>query len=171
MKTIYLIGFRAAGKTTVGRALAEKLGWDFFDLDSLWEKRTGETINEFVEKNGLEKFRRGEESILSEMEAVATGPHRVVATGGGLVDWAPSVGLLLRAAAPKIYLEVPEEELWARLQRQPERRKIGDLHSFEQMKNLLQSRRVIYEKIATYRVPSRDITGALELIEDIAKRL
>jgi shikimate kinase len=169
MKAIYLLGFRASGKTSLGRALAEKLQWDFFDSDEIWESRAGKTIHEFVEGSGIEAFRREEESVLREL--VAAKENRVIATGGGWADWPASVDLLARAPGEKIYLEVPAEELWRRLENAPERRKIGDLRSLAAMAELLKKRAPNYEKIATSRVASRDITRALERLVEIANRL
>jgi shikimate kinase len=63
--------------------------------------------------------------------------------------------------SPKIFLDVEADELWHRLENQPERRKIGGLTSREAMEKLLLQRLPHYAKIATYRVGNRDITSAL----------
>jgi XRE family aerobic/anaerobic benzoate catabolism transcriptional regulator len=155
----YLVGFRGAGKTTLGKMLAQELGWKFLDLDDEWERRRGQSILDFVDENGTEPFRREECALLRETEAL-TEPT-LVATGGGLVDHPASLEFLERSRNPKIYLEVDASLLWARLLAQPERRKIGKLTSFEALQALLDSRRPSYEKIATFRVINRDITQAL----------
>ncbi|MGE3263549.1 MAG: shikimate kinase [Bacteriovoracia bacterium] len=168
MKAFYLIGFRGAGKTTVGRALAKELELDFLDLDEYWEKKSGTEIIEFVAANGLDAFRREEEKLLREMET--NDVPLVIATGGGVVDWPPSRALLEASPRQKIYLEVPPEELWARLENSPERKDIGDLHTFERFEALLEKRRVHYEKIATFRAENRVITDTLAILKELVKQ-
>jgi shikimate kinase len=153
------VGFRGAGKTTLGKMLAQELGWKFLDLDEEWERRRGQTILGFVDQNGIEPFREEEFELLREAEALEE--PTLVATGGGLVDHPASLEFLERSPRPKIYLEVEASLLWARLLAQPERRKIGKLTSFESLQALLNFRRPRYEKIATFRVVNRDITQAL----------
>lgn len=159
IRAIYLLGFRGAGKTTLGQNLAAELGWDFFDLDQEWERRQGTTILDFVEEFGLQKFRESEYALLRETASLA-GPV-LVATGGGVVEFAPSRAFLLTEEAPKIFLDVDADELWRRLEKHPERRKIGGLSTQEAMEKLLLQRLPYYAKIATYRVGNRDITSAL----------
>jgi len=159
IRAIYLLGFRGAGKTTLGKRLATELGWDFFDLDEEWERRQGTTILDFVEEFGLQKFRESEHELLRETASLA-GPV-LIATGGGVVEYAPSRAFLMTEESPKIFLDVEADELWRRLESQPERRKIGGLTSQEAMEKLLLQRLPHYAKIATYRVGNRDITSAL----------
>jgi shikimate kinase len=77
---IYLIGFMGAGKTTVGRRLARKLGWKFIDLDQEIERREGRRIAEIFRDNGEPYFRSLEQRCL---EDVASSPRAVIALGGG----------------------------------------------------------------------------------------
>jgi shikimate kinase len=77
---IFLIGFMASGKTTVGRLLAERLGWAFVDLDRLIEEAAGKTIPAIFAAEGEAGFRKREADALGE---VATQRRTVVATGGG----------------------------------------------------------------------------------------
>jgi shikimate kinase len=164
MRAAYLLGFRGAGKTTLGRRLAGVLGWDFLDLDEEWERRRGRTILEFVESQGIAAFRREEELLLAEAERSpnpAGGAGRLVATGGGVVDWRPPSREILRASPhPKIWLKADGETLWRRLEAKPERRKIGELSSITALQALLQKREPFYAEIATYTVENQDITQA-----------
>jgi shikimate kinase len=77
---IFLIGFMGAGKTTVGRLLAERLAMPFIDLDLEIERRVGATIREIFERAGEPEFRRIEVEALREILA---GAEAVIATGGG----------------------------------------------------------------------------------------
>ena len=79
-KPIALIGFMGAGKSTVGRILADKLYIDFIDLDELIEKKTGKTINEIFSKEGEAGFRKIESEILLSISDTDT---LILATGGG----------------------------------------------------------------------------------------
>lgn len=77
---LYIVGYMAAGKTTFGRALAERLGRTFIDLDEEVEKREGLTIAEIIAERGEEAFRRAESAAL---KSTASLRHAVIACGGG----------------------------------------------------------------------------------------
>lgn len=77
---LFLIGMMASGKSTVGKALAARLGWDFFDVDREVERRTGVTVAEIFEKEGEAGFRRRETEMMAEL---TIRPGSIVAMGGG----------------------------------------------------------------------------------------
>ena len=77
---LFLIGMMASGKSTVGKALAARLGWDFFDVDREVERRTGVTVAEIFEKEGEPGFRRRETEMMAEL---TIRPGCIVAMGGG----------------------------------------------------------------------------------------
>ncbi len=91
---IVLSGFMGAGKTTVGRRLAEQLGVDFVDLDTLLESRCGCTVAEFFASRGEAAFRDLEATLLGE---VLGGAPAVVAVGGGAMLRAESRAAARRA--------------------------------------------------------------------------
>lgn len=78
---IFIIGYMASGKTTFGKALAQRLDIPFIDLDSYIEEKTGETITEIFEARGEKGFRDLESECLQE--AVGTSDNCVLACGGG----------------------------------------------------------------------------------------
>ena len=78
--SIFLIGMMASGKTTVGRRLAEHLGWKFYDADRELEERCGVPISYIFEKEGEAGFRARETQMLAELTAL---DGVVVSTGGG----------------------------------------------------------------------------------------
>ncbi len=81
---IYLVGFMGSGKTTVGRLLADRLGWDFCDLDENIETEQKTSVPEIFEKLGEGQFRRIEtEAIRKCVYRVRAGCPTVVALGGG----------------------------------------------------------------------------------------
>ena len=81
---IYLVGFMGSGKSTVGRALADELGWNFADLDEDIEKREGLSISEVFSQRGEAAFRQCETAALRErVRSVLCGKPCVIALGGG----------------------------------------------------------------------------------------
>ena len=83
-KNIVLIGFMGSGKSTVGRELHSRLGYDLVDMDTVIEQREGRPITRIFEENGEEYFRDLETSLLRELND-GTGNRRIVSTGGGVV--------------------------------------------------------------------------------------
>jgi len=79
---IYLIGFMGAGKTTVGKLLAQKLNRPFVDIDDVIEKKADLTIPIMFEKYGEDYFRKLETDTL---QRIASDPGNVIATGGGII--------------------------------------------------------------------------------------
>lgn len=93
---IALIGFMGSGKTTVGRILAARLGWDFADTDALVEDRAGAPISRIFSDKGETWFRECEARVLEDL----TGRSRlIVATGGGAPAQAGNRGFFTRSAA------------------------------------------------------------------------
>lgn len=168
MRKFYIVGFRGVGKSTLGRAVAAELDEDFLDTDQIWETRNGISITDFVEKQGIWAWRKEEEKLLLEIEA---GDHpRWVATGGGIVEWQPSLEILKKSAREKIYLKISPTDAWKRLDHAPERRKIGNLRNLEALTELLEKRRPLYEEISTHTLENRDIIKTLETLRGLGKR-
>jgi shikimate kinase len=112
VRAVFLVGFMASGKTTVGRELARRLGWDFVDLDARIETREGQTVPEIFRERGEPGFRLAESSALHELltESLPTG--RVVALGGGAFIQERNRELLRQW--PTVFLDAPASELWQR---------------------------------------------------------
>jgi len=81
-KNIILIGFRATGKTTIGKLLAKTLNKRFIDTDNLIERKVGKTISEIVAREGWPGFRKREKAVIREL---AKEKNLVLALGGGAV--------------------------------------------------------------------------------------
>lgn len=103
---IFLIGFMGSGKTTVGRLLAEGLGWSFADLDDLIVRAAGASVPEIFAREGEEGFRRRETEAL---RAAAAGRRQVVATGGGAACREENLALML-ASGRVVALDVSAAE-------------------------------------------------------------
>lgn len=107
---IALVGFMGAGKSAVGRALAELLGWPLVDLDELLTERHG-PIPTQIATDGISAFRARERA---EALALCDGRRRVLATGGGTFE-DPDVRRALRAAYRTVFLDVPLEVIAERV--------------------------------------------------------
>lgn len=106
---VYLVGFMASGKTTVGRHLAHRIGWNFFDLDAEIEAAEKMTIAEIFEQRGEAEFRRIEAAMLAQhVRWIERGRPAVVALGGGAFTQEANRELL-RANGISIWLDCPFE--------------------------------------------------------------
>lgn len=108
---IYLVGFMAAGKSTVARALAGRLGWRVEDVDELIEARERRTVAEIFQKQGEPYFRSVEREILKLLLPLR---HVVVATGGGTFMDADNRAAI-NMDGVSVWLDVPFDELLSRI--------------------------------------------------------
>src|SRR5262245_34542036 len=108
---IILIGYRGTGKTTVGRLLAERLGWEFADADDYIEAAAGKSIATIFADDGETAFRDHESAVL---RARCERERIVIATGGGVVG-RPANREVLRGAGFVAWLTATPETIWARL--------------------------------------------------------
>lgn len=107
---IYLVGMMGAGKTTLGKALAQRLGLDFVDMDRLLVEKTGVAVSTIFEIEGEQGFRRRESCALAE---AAGHDDRIIATGGGAV-LAEENRRVMRESGTVVYLRARLESLWER---------------------------------------------------------
>jgi shikimate kinase len=106
---IYVVGFMGAGKSTVARQLAERVGWQFFDSDAEIEARERRKIAEIFEANGEAEFRRVEtEAIHHHVRAIQRGRATVLALGGGAFT-VQANRELLRDSGISVWLDCPFE--------------------------------------------------------------
>ncbi|MGP6191536.1 MAG: shikimate kinase [Vulcanimicrobiaceae bacterium] len=139
---ITLIGFMAAGKSTIGRYLARELSLPFVDTDSLIVQRHG-AIDEIFAREGVEKFRGYEFEAIRD---VLDGPRAVVALGGGAVTHEPTRALIAERAL-RVYLEVPVPSLVARLRHSSTVRPVlGGTFTTERVRELLAAREPLYRE-------------------------
>lgn len=110
---IYLVGMMGAGKTTVGRQLARRLGWRFFDVDHEVEARAGVPIPTIFELEGEAGFRKRESAVIEDL---AREQGLVIATGGGAVMNADNRATLAKSGFVA-YLNVPVQVLFERTRR------------------------------------------------------
>ena len=164
-RSVVLIGFMAAGKSAVGRALAERFGFDFMDTDTLVEEAARSTVPKIFEALGEEGFRS------LEREAViraAAREGRVIACGGGAILSVRNYGVL-KGAGPIVYLRTSVDELIARLGRGEGRPLLGG-DPAEAVPRLLSERAPAYETAAELIVDTDGRTPA-DVANEIAERL
>jgi shikimate kinase len=173
-RLLCLVGFMGCGKTTVGRLLAQQIGWRFADLDSMIEQAAGLSISSIFEQRGEPAFRELEFEILQRILGEAEGlGAAVVALGGGTFAQPRGVELLRVAGAVTIWLDCPVEDLLARLAGVKDRPLFRDEASFRQ----LYEQRLASYRLAEYRVnaavaPRRVVEEilALDVIEQMIPR-
>lgn len=145
---IVLIGFRGSGKSTVGRALADRLGWSFVDTDAIIQERTGKTIREIFTDSAEEGFRSLEAQVCAE---VALPDEQVISTGGGVILRPENVSAL-RANGRLVYLTAPPEVLWKRifndLHRHTTRLRMDSATGFQQVRGAMAFRDPLYTQAA-----------------------
>jgi shikimate kinase len=115
MLIVFLVGFMGAGKSTVGRALSQRLNWVFEDLDDRIERLEGRSVAAIFRNSGEAEFRRAErEALQSLLDELRGGVARVIALGGGAFTQPDNAALLSEAGAHTVFLDAPVEELWRR---------------------------------------------------------
>jgi shikimate kinase len=133
---IYIIGFMGSGKTTAGRALATRSGWNFIDLDKKIEKHTGNTVPDIFFKYGEDYFRKIESELLINLR---TSSNTVVSTGGGTPCYNENMEFMLNSGLT-VYLQMTPAKLLKRLtDSQRERPLIKDLKN-EQLQSFIEQK-------------------------------
>ncbi len=155
---VYLVGFMGAGKTTVGRALAKRLGWQAIDVDELIEAREGQTVAEIFARKGEGYFRAVERTVLFDQ----LGPrHAVVATGGGtFVD--PLNRAAINNDGVSVWLDLPLDRAIGRVPSDGRRPLAANRAEFER---LFAARRAAYAHAHLHLDAAR--AGVDELVEQL----
>lgn len=143
-KPIILVGMMGAGKTTLGRQLARCLQREFYDLDQELVARCGVPITTIFDIEGEEGFRKRE---TLELDICSRRPGIVLATGGGAV-LAEANQKIIRERGTVVYLRASEHELYRRLERDKTRPLLQTANPKQRLKELLQHREPMYEKVA-----------------------
>jgi len=144
-----------AGKTTVGKALAKRLGYRFVDSDHEVEERTGVGLATIFEIEGEDGFRRREAQLIAEL---AGRRQHVVATGGGSV-LRPENRLALRSSGTVIYLDVPLYTLHERTRHDRKRPLLQVSDPRQKLRELLAQRDPLYREVADLTISGSHITA------------
>lgn len=144
INNLYLIGLMGAGKTTVGRQLAKRLGRRFVDSDHEIVARTGVSIPTIFEIEGEAGFRKREAQVIAEL---AAQPDMVVATGGGAV-LDPVNRQAMADSGLVIYLCVPPRQLFERTRRDRNRPLLQVADPLARLQALYEQRDPLYREVA-----------------------
>jgi shikimate kinase len=147
--SIALVGMPGGGKSTVGRQLARRLDWPFFDSDAVIESRLGESIRAHFEREGEESFRDRESAIIEELTG-RTGPC-VIATGGGACLRAAN-RQALHERCTVVYLRSTPEELFRRLRHDTQRPLLQVDDPLARLRELFAQRDPLYRECAHFVV-------------------
>jgi XRE family transcriptional regulator, aerobic/anaerobic benzoate catabolism transcriptional regulator len=165
---IALIGLRGAGKSTLGKMLAKKIGWSFVELNKEIEAQNGLSVAEIIALYGQEGFRRMEQTALGQL--LARKELIVLATGGGIVSEPLTFDLIL-SSFYTIWLKAEPEEHMARVRRQGDLRPMADDRSaMAELRTILLSREPLYSR-ASAVVDTAGLTvdaAAARLIDAVA---
>ncbi|MBW4658866.1 MAG: shikimate kinase [Drouetiella hepatica Uher 2000/2452] len=157
----YLIGLMGSGKTTVGKALAEKLSYRFFDTDAVIERAAQQSIAQIFATSGEASFRHLETQVLAELSAYR---KLAIATGGGIVLDRQNWSYLKHGLI--VWLDISVEDICDRLQGDTSRPLLQGADPHQKLCALLEERRPLYAQA--------DLQVSLcpgETPEDIALRI
>lgn len=118
---LFLIGYMASGKTTIGKTLSKKLGYTFIDLDDYIVEKEMKTVNDIFKSKGEIYFRKTESFLLNEI--IKNNDKLVLSLGGGTPCYGNNMNLLLKAPNAKtIYLKTPISIIVKRLKKEKSKR-------------------------------------------------
>ena len=165
-RNIFLVGPMGAGKSTIGKHLADELHLEFFDSDQEIERRTGADIAWVFDIEGEDGFRQREEDVINDL---TEKQGIVLATGGGSVI-SKNVRNRLAARGIVVYLQTTIDKQVARTQRDKRRPLLQNNDPEKVLRNLADERNPLYEEVADYVVQTDDQSAravATQIIEKI----
>lgn len=169
MSVLFLCGFMGCGKSTVGRKLASRLSWSFFDLDTVIVEREGMSIPEIFQKKGEPFFRELEGTVLRDtaQNAAGQGTGAVVATGGGTLLH-PETAALARDLGKVIFLDASFGVCYGRIEGDGNRPLVVN-NTRSQLQGIYRQRREIYRAHSDFTVDANlslkeIVSSVLELV-------
>lgn len=152
---LFLVGYRGTGKSTVGRCVATRLGWDFVDADDRLEAVAGQTIAEVFAAEGEAGFRDREAAVLVELSRLE---NAVIATGGGVALRPANRDRL--ADGFVAWLTASPSVIWDRIAYDPESRarrpNLTAAGGLQEVQTVLATREPLYRAVADVIVPTED---------------
>ncbi len=155
---IFLVGFMGCGKSVIGRALAQKLGYQFLDTDDMVEEKENRSIEEIFRVSGEGYFREKEWEVLKELKGLSKA---VISTGGGLF-LGPQHRVFIKEQGVSLWLNAPFEDILSRLKGSSTRPLFKDEES---LKIMLEGRKERYA-LADFEVRTDRLT-----VDETVKRV
>jgi XRE family aerobic/anaerobic benzoate catabolism transcriptional regulator len=167
-RPIALLGVRGAGKSSVGRALAGRLGIAFVELDQRIEQTAGLPLGEVFALHGEAYYRRIEREVLTQL--LAEPSPMVLATGGSIVNDPPNFALL-RTRCRTVWLAARAEDHWSRVVAQGDQRPMAENpHAFAELRALIAARDRLYARADhTIETTGRRIPQVAAAIADLVR--
>jgi len=165
-QNILIVGPMGAGKSTVGRQLAEALAFEFKDSDQEIQRRTGVDIPTIFEYEGEEGFRNRERQVIDELSQESS---IVLATGGGAV-LRPDNRQDLTSRGVVIYLHCSPEQQYSRTSRDRNRPLLHTEDPLTRLRELMEERDPLYRQVADF-VVSTERRGTSSVVKEISRRL
>jgi len=151
-----------AGKTSVGRYLAKRLGKSFYDSDEEIERKTGVNLHWLVDLEGMHGYRQREKEVINQLGSLE---NIVLSTGGGCVE-TPEVREILTQRGAVVYMEVSLQTQLNRLKYDKKRPQLRGENPEQVLVKLWEERETYYEQVADYTVVT-DKRSVREVCEDI----
>ena len=149
---LYLVGYRCSGKSSVGRIVSDALGWVFVDMDNELQAEEGRNIQQIVQDQGWEYFRKRESNLLQRL---SRGSRQVIATGGGVVTNPGNVNRMQKSGkvvwlhgSPKTIAQRMAADNDTEVQRPPLRGR----NSLAEIEDILAERLPLYQQATCFRV-------------------
>jgi shikimate kinase len=161
---IFLVGFMASGKSTIGPLLAASLNRPFIDIDPLIEAKTRRTIAELIAIEGEERFRHIETETLRE---TVQGEIAVIAPGGGAITRAENRELMSNCGII-VWLDTPFELCWVRIQRD---RIVRPLAPDEESARARYNQRLPIYRHNSIQIETKEDQAPDQIVEEIIKRI
>ncbi|MFN0136147.1 MAG: shikimate kinase [Phycisphaerae bacterium] len=169
-QNVILIGYRGSGKSTIGRMLAERIGWAFVDTDERIARVAGCDVRTLFARDGEAAFRDREQQAVAD---ACGGSQQVIAVGGGAVLREANRDAM-RAAGMCVWLTASVAELRARLQADPQsavaRPALTSAGVLDEIASVLQQRTPLYQAVANMTIATDGRTAA-DVVDDLLGRL
>lgn len=167
---IILIGYRGTGKTSVGKALAGKLGRTFYDADAYVEEKAGSSISDMVAREGWPFFRAKEKAAIAEL---SSSDGCVIAAGGGAVLDPENVAVM-KQSGTVVLLEADTKTIFERMRgdekTEQQRPSLTGKGPYEEIEEVLAYRRPFYEKAMDFSIDTTS-KSIHEVMEEIIQKL
>ena len=164
-ESVYLIGCRAVGKSSIGKMLAQKLSYVYLDTDAMITEKHGQSVTEIVEAGGWQRFREYEEEVLRELQSRC---QCVVATGGGAIVHS-KLWPHLKKQGCVIWLTAALDVLCSRIrgdrQTDGQRPSLTGNDVCRELEDILAERSPLYEAAADYTID----TGVMNIADVVSE--